>query len=185
VASNFVEIGGETSPDAFDGGGSRWFVVCSRPHFEKRSLAHLRHQGFRCFLPLHEKTVRHARQFRVVQAPLFPRYLFVRLDLERERWRSVAGTVGVSNLIMEGERPKPIPGAIVEELMALADRSGLVAIAPRLEVGGAVRLVSGPFAGMVGELLALDDDGRVRVLMNVLGLGTIVRAERIGLVPAA
>jgi transcription elongation factor/antiterminator RfaH len=185
VESSFVEMCGEISPNACEGARSRWFVVCSRPHCEKRALAHLLNQKFKCFLPLHEKTVRHARQFRAVQAPLFPRYLFVRLNLEQDRWRSVAGTVGVSNLIMEGDRPKPIPDAIVEELIALADRSGLVSVAPRLEVGGAVRLVTGPFAGMVGELLALDDDGRVRVLMNILGLGTVVRAERVGLVPAA
>jgi transcriptional antiterminator RfaH len=164
---------------------TRWYVVHTRPHFEKRALAHLRHQGFVSFLPLHQKTVRHARQFRAVQAPLFQRYLFVRLDLDRDRWRSVAGTVGVSHLIMEGERPKPIPAAVVDELVALADPSGIVSVAPRLELGGVVRLVTGPFAGMVGELLALDDDGRVRVLMNILGIGTVVRAESVGLVPAA
>jgi transcription antitermination factor NusG len=86
---------------------------------------------------------------------------------------------------MEGDRPKPVSGGVVDELLALANRSGLVPVAPRLEVGGAVRLVTGPFAGLVGELLALDDDGRVRVLMNILGIGTVVRAERVGLVPAA
>jgi transcription elongation factor/antiterminator RfaH len=185
-----VELGGSkmgvgmlrgTRPEA----GARWFVICSRPHCEKRAVAHLRNQHFECFLPLHDKTVRHARQFRTVQAPLFPRYLFIRLDLERDRWRSVAGTIGVSHLIMEGDRPKPVSGGVVGELLALANRSGLVPVAPRLEVGGAVRLVTGPFAGLVGELLALDDDGRVRVLMNILGIGTVVRAERVGLVPAA
>jgi transcription elongation factor/antiterminator RfaH len=163
----------------------RWFVACSRPHAEKRASAHLRNQNFQCFLPLHEKTIRHARQFRLVQAPLFPRYLFVKLDLERDRWRSVLGTQGVSNLIMEGERPKPIRPGVVETLLAAADQAGLIGRPPELRIGAAVRLQTGPLAGLVGELLTLDDNGRVSVLMSLLGSPTIVRSTRLGLVPAA
>jgi transcription elongation factor/antiterminator RfaH len=163
----------------------RWFVVCSRPNCEKRALAHLRNQDFACFLPLHDKTVRHARQFRVVQAPLFPRYLFVRLDLERDRWRSVLGTHGVSNLIMEGERPKPARPGVVEDLLAATSHDGLISKSPELRVGDAVRLQTGPLSGFVGELLTLDEDGRVSVLMSLLGSPTVIRSRQLGLVPAA
>ncbi len=163
----------------------RWFVVCARPHCEKRAYAHLKNQGFSCFVPLHLKTVRHSRQFRSVQAPLFPRYLFVKLDLERDRWRSVLGTQGVSALIMEGERPKPVRPGVVETLLAAADAAGLIGRPPELRIGAAVRLQTGPLAGLVGELLTLDENGRVSVLMSLLGSPTIVRSTRLGLVPAA
>jgi transcription elongation factor/antiterminator RfaH len=165
--------------------GERWFVVCARPHGEKRAHAHLKNQDFGCFLPLHSKTVRHARQFRSVLAPLFPRYLFVKLDLARDRWRSILGTQGVSNLIMEGERPKPVRPGVVEALSAAADQAGLIGRPPELRIGAAVRLQTGPLAGLVGELLTLDDNGRVSVLMSLLGSPTIVRSTRLGLVPAA
>ena len=65
-----------------------------------------------------EKTIRHARQLRTVQAPLFPGYLFVILDLERDRWLSVRSTFGVSRLITTQDgRPIPVPGGIVESLI--------------------------------------------------------------------
>lgn len=164
--------------------GLRWYVIHTQPNREFRAFAHLGYQGFRSFLPYHHKTVRHARRFRAVRAPLFPRYCFVQFDLGRDRWRSVNGTVGVSRLIMEGEMPKPVQSGIVEELMAVADATGLVSLGSKLRPGESVRLVTGPFAGLVGELLELDDAGRVRVLLDVLSNRITVRASQVGLVPA-
>jgi transcriptional antiterminator RfaH len=88
------------------------------------------------------------------------------------------------HLIMEGERPKPVRSEIVAELMAAADASGVISTAPEVRPGSRVRFATGPFAGLVGTLLALDDDGRVRVLLEVLGSEVPVRAAGIGLVSA-
>lgn len=163
----------------------RWYVVCAQPHGETRAFAHLTRQGFQTFLPLYRKTIRHARQFRTVNAPLFPRYLFVSLDLDRDRWRSVNGTFGVSSLIMEGERPKTVRRDVVENLIAATDPGGLISAGHDLQPGEKVRFASGPFAGLVGELLALDEAGRVRVLLEVMGAQVPVRTNRVGMVSAA
>lgn len=165
--------------------GSRWFVVHTQPKRETRAYTHLSQQGFRAFLPYLRKTVRHARQFRSVNAALFPRYLFVSLDLERDRWRSVNSTFGVSHLIMEGDRPKPINSDIVESLMAASDRDSVLSIGPDVRPGARVRFSSGPFSGLAGILLDLDANGRVRVLLEVMGGQVPVRAEDAVLVSAA
>ena len=78
-------------------GNERWFLVHTLPHNERRAALHLGAQGFRTHFPTIEKTIRHARQLRTVRAPLFPRYLFLILNLERDRWLSVQGTFGPSN----------------------------------------------------------------------------------------
>ena len=103
-------------------GAERWYVAHTLPRRELGAKKQLEFQGYRTFLPLHFKTVRHARQFRTVKAPFFPRYLFVSLDLSRDQWRSVNGTFGVASLIMEGERPKPVPRGVVEALEGFAGR---------------------------------------------------------------
>jgi len=46
---------------------------------------------------------------RAVESSFFPRYLFVVLDLERDRRRSVNGTFAVSWLGMCSDLPKPAP----------------------------------------------------------------------------
>lgn len=166
-------------------GVARWSVVYTQPHRERRAHAHLQNQGFRSFLPLLRKTVRHARQFRVQLAPLFPRYLFVELMIGRDRWTSIRGTFGVSHLMMDGEQPRAVPAGVVETLLEMSDATGLMTLDASLKPGQPVRITTGPFAGLVGKLASLDDDGRVRVLLDVLGTDVLVSAARVGLVPAA
>jgi transcriptional antiterminator RfaH len=165
---------------------SRWYVVHTRQHAERRVADHLRAQGFAVFLPLQNRTIRHARQFRTKAAPLFTRYLFVRLTEGRDRWRSVNGTFGVSHLVMEGDRPKPVPAGVVEELIAFADSVGVLSSAPVLKSGEMVRIVRGPLTGFVGRLLSLDETHRVRLLVEILGNSTPVEmSAEAGLVSAA
>ena len=156
----------------------------SRSCRELTAAANLRWQGYPTFLPVHAKTVRHARRFRSVRAAFFPGYLFVQLTIGRDRWRSVNGTVGVAHMIMEGERPKPVPPGVVEALIAAADGAGCLAVHPQLQCGEMARVVSGPFAGLVGRLTALDEGKRVAILLDVLGTGVSVAATRLGLVAA-
>src|SRR5215472_2009038 len=147
----------------------RWYVVHSLPFAEARAEAQLRIQGFRTFQPKRHKTVRHARRLRTVEAPYFPRYLFIILDLACDRWRSVNGTFGVSRLVMRGDQPHPVPRGVIEALIAAADARGILELSEQLRVGGPVRLMAGPFAEQLAVLDHLDDCGRVRVLLDILG----------------
>src|SRR5881394_1363063 len=88
----------------------RWFLVRARPKCEFKAEWNLGAQGFRTFLPKMEKTIRHARQLRTVRAPLFPGYLFVVLDLGRDRWLSIRSTIGVAQLFTSKDgHPVPVP----------------------------------------------------------------------------
>ena len=72
----------------------RWYVVHTAPNGEARATAHLRRQGFETFMPRFAKLRRHARRTEKILAPLFPRYLFIQMNLSVDRWRAVNGTVG-------------------------------------------------------------------------------------------
>lgn len=165
-------------------GAQRWHVVHTAPHREQGAAAQLRAQGYVVFLPKMLRTVRHARQLRTRLAPFFPRYLFIVLDPERDRWRSVNGTAGVSSLVMGADRPLPAPRGIVEALIARADAGECLRLDDRLQVGQSVRVMSGPFAEAVGRLSRLDSNDRVRVLLDILGGQTSVLLERAILVAA-
>ena len=58
---------------------------------------------------------------------------------------------------------------MVEALIAAADARGILQLADKLQVGGQVRLMAGPFAEQLAILDDLDDTGRVRVLLDILG----------------
>jgi transcriptional antiterminator RfaH len=155
------------------GSHSRWYAVQTLACREAGAAIQLGGQGFRVFLPQFLKTARHARKIRTVRASLFPGYLFVSLDLERDRWRSVNGTINVSRLVMAGDRPLAVPIGIVERLIACVDGTGVCRLDGDLREGQRVRVTSGPFSELLGRIASLDDRGRARVLLEIMG-GTVV-----------
>ena len=50
------------------GSATRWYVVHTRPHQERRAEANLVRQGFRTWLPVMERSRRHARRIDTVCA---------------------------------------------------------------------------------------------------------------------
>jgi len=166
-------------------GNERWFVAHTLPKSEWKAELHLGAQGFRTFQPQIRKTIRHARQLKTVRAPLFPRYLFVILDLERDRWLSVRSTVGVSFLFSSRDgRPVPVPIGIVESLIERSDDT-LTRLDNDLVKGQQVRVLTGPFVDFIGTLDRLSAAGRVRVLLQLMGTAVPVTLHRSALAPAA
>jgi hypothetical protein len=49
--------------------------------------------------------------------------------LERQRWRSINGMIGVRSLVMQGERPACCPTGLVERMIEMTDTDGLVRLA--------------------------------------------------------
>src|SRR4030081_3768361 len=164
-------------------GNERWFLVHTLPKCEQKADMRLRAQGFRCYLPLFEKTVRHARKLRTVRAPLFPRYLFPGLGVARDSWSPVRGTIGVSRLFSGQEgRPVPVPVGVVESLIERSD-GNLTRLDTGLVKGQHVRILRGPFADLVGTLARLDAAGRVQVLLEMMGTEVPVTLHRSALAP--
>ena len=157
------------APSQTDDDARRWYVVQTNVRSEALAEEQLRAQGFRTFAPRIQKTVRHARKLRSVRAPAFPGYLFVQLDLGRERWRSVNGTRGVTRLIMAGALPAPAPRGVVETIISYVDEAGIAHFERDLQPGQAVRIKDGPLADAVGRLVRTDGAGRVQVLLEIMG----------------
>lgn len=149
----------------------RWYAAYTRPQAETRAGRELRQQGFEAFLPLERRLRRHARRTDTVLRPLFPRYLFVALDIERQRWRAVDGTRGIVHLVRRGELPAPVPVGVVEDLRARADAEGTVPVETLalFAPGQKLQVVAGPFAGHTGRYESLTADQRVVLLLELLG----------------
>lgn len=160
-------------------GGSEWFVAQTQPRKERMAERHLANQDFRPFLPSIRRTRRSGSRFESVLEPMFPGYIFVSVDIEAQRWRSVNGTLGVTRLLTDGDRPLPVRGGFVDALRARADHQGIIGDAPTaaLRPGDIVRFRGGPFADMVGRIASLPTAERVNVLLQVLGREVIVCAD--------
>ena len=127
--------------------GARWYVVQTQPRAEHKAAAHLGRQGFGSYLPQYLKKRRHARRVETVAAPLFPRYLFVAVDIAAQRWRSIQSTIGVARLVCNGDAPAPVPEAILTAIKQREDERGFVRLErrPLFALGDSIRVLDGVF----------------------------------------
>jgi len=152
-------------------GGSRWFVAQTHPHCEIKASVHLERQGFVSYLPRFLKRRRHARRVEQIAAPLFPRYLFVSIDLTAQRWRSIESTIGVSRLIGHGDFPTPVPQPVVDAIRSREGADGLVQLLrqPQFAPGDKIRVIEGALYGCCGLYEGMSSRDRVAVLLDLLG----------------
>ena len=148
-----------------------WYAVQTKAHAEIKASEHLQRQGFQVYLPRYLKRRRHARVIDAVVAPLFPRYLFVKIDIAAQRWRSIQSTVGVSRLVYQGEYPAVVPDCVLGQIKAREDSRGIIQIDHQVTFasGDKIRVVDGAFADSVGLFDRMSDDERVTVLLELLG----------------
>ena len=149
----------------------RWFVAHTHPHSEGKATAHLNRQGFEIYLPRYLKRRRHARRIETVAAPLFPRYLFVAIDLNAQRWRSIYSTIGISRLVCNGDDPTPVPAGVVEALKGREDTNGFIKLdsRPRFRAGDKIRVLEGAFSSCLGLFEGMAERERIAILLDLLG----------------
>jgi transcriptional antiterminator RfaH len=161
----------ETSPLAAIDLARRWYVVQTHVHSELKASQHLRRQGFDIYLPRYIKQRRHARRIEQVATPLFPRYVFVGIDMTTQRWHAIKSTVGVTRLVTNGDAPAAVPHGVVEGLRRREDSNGFVLLdhRPRFAPGDKVRIAQGTFCDCLGLFEGLSGKERSAILLDLLG----------------
>ena len=146
-----------------------WFVVQTQPRAEEKARWHLGNQNITTYLPRYRRPVRHARRVGFSMRPLFPGYLFVQLDPQACRWRSINGTIGVLQILSDGNVPLALPDSAIEEIKAREDENGAVKLRPSFTRGQAVRLLQGALTDVDGLFEEARDENRVVLLVSLLG----------------
>ena len=151
--------------------GVRWYVVQTQVNGESRAAQNLLRQGFEVYLPRYLKRRRHARKVDFTARPLFPRYMFVAIDMATQRWRSVQSTFGVSRLVTNGDDPATLPDGVVEALRSRENDKGFIRLdsKPVFAPGDKVRVLAGAFMDSAGLFSGLADHDRVSILLDLLG----------------
>jgi transcriptional antiterminator RfaH len=156
-----------------------WYVVQTQVNAEAKAARNLIRQGFEIYLPRYLKRRSHARKIEKVAAPLFPRYLFVRIDMATQRWWPIQSTSGVSRLVCNGPDPAPVAQQVLSSLKAREDESGYVKLdqRPKFALGEKVRVVAGVFAENLGLFDGQADRDRIAILLDLLGRKVRVSIE--------
>ena len=140
-----------------------WFAVCTVPRHEKRVALFLAQRQVEHFLPLYQVSHRWKNGCTAqLELPLFPGYLFVRID-QKQRI-PVLGLPGVISFVGTRGGPSELNEPEIETL-----RSGLhlqrAEPYPQLAIGQHVHIKRGPLSGMAGVMVR--NAAGLRVVLTV------------------
>jgi len=149
---------------------TRWYVIQTKPGNEHRVEINLCNQGIETFLPLFESN--QYFQGSIVQKvkPLFSNYLFARLNIELHYYK-VKWTRGVSKILGTGDKPVPVSENVIQTIKKRIGENNLVRLEEEWKEGDNVQITSGPFKELIGVFQKkMSDKGRVRILLNLIGV---------------
>jgi len=153
-----------------------WFALQVRSLREKRVGCLLKDKGYAEFVPLYRARRRWSDRVKEIELPLFPGYLFCRLD---PRYRlPVLTTPGVMNIVGTGKTPIPVLDSEVEAIQTIV-RSGQDALPWNfLQVGHLVWVEEGPLQGLEGILVEFRKRHRLVVSVTLLQRSVAVEVDR-------
>ncbi len=164
----------------------RWYLVYTKLRQEHVARTNLLRQGYETYLPLIRELRRRQGRRMPEVAPMFPRYLFVRLDTRTDNWAPIRSTLGVVSLVRFGQQPALVPDDLIGLLREREDSEGLQVLPPEIfRPGARVRIMAGALAGYEGIFLAPTGRERVVILLDFLGQHTRVAVARHCLAPVS
>jgi transcriptional antiterminator RfaH len=144
-----------------------WAAVNVKPNQANKAEANLMRQGLVIFAPRIKITKRQQNRFIHRFDLFFPGYIFVHIDTTTDDARKVRSTYGVSNIVRVGDNIGALPDAFIEAMRNSTHEMHNQASVD-LTPGQKVEIVSGPFAGLVAELIKVDANQRVKCLFGLI-----------------
>lgn len=153
-------------------GGLRWYTIRAKHGKEVVVENKLKNLNLEVFLPWLRSRRRVGSRYQWLLVPLFPGYLFCRLDLFLSG-KSARYVPGVKDFVRFGNRIPEVEG---DAIRTIQDRcpNGVAQIKPKIyRAGEPVIIKEGPFSGFEGVFdREMKGSDRVAVLLELLGRRT-------------
>ena len=150
-----------------------WYVVYTKPKWEKKVAEQLRNKGIECYCPLITQVRQWSDRKKKVEVPLFNSYVFVQLpDSDRNL---VFQSVGVVRYLFWLGKPAIVRDeeiSIIKKWLNPAECNDVSVIS--FEVGDAIQLDSGPFSNHKAIVKEVTNTHYVMVLES---LGCVLKMK--------
>jgi transcription antitermination factor NusG len=151
---------------------TRWYAAYTYPRHEKAVMKQLESKSIEAFLPLFLTENRWKDRRVQIQNPLFPGYVFTRINLsERNR---VLAIPGVIRMLSFNGLPAPIDDSEIEAVRLCMERGAPLEPYPFLEIGDRVRVRSGVLKGLEGLISRCKDERRLIVPISLINQSVAV-----------
>ena len=153
-----------------------WYLIHTKPRQEALALTNLSRQGFECYMPMLRLQKIRQRKTALVAEPMFPRYLFIRLDTSGsgQSWSPIRSTLGVNQLVRFGGQPAKVDGQLIDLIRSREQGTQAQAL---FLAGDNVTVADGPFAGLEAIYQNTDAESRSMILLNILSKPVAMRID--------
>jgi transcription antitermination factor NusG len=143
-----------------------WYGLRVRSRHEQVAATVLRGKGYEPFLPSYKVQRRWTDRIKDTELPLFPGYVFCRMDVANRL--PVLTSTGVVGIVGIGKIPEPIDEGEIAAIWAVM-RSGLPALPwPFVHAGDSVRVEFGPLRGVQGVVKSFNERRRLVVSVTLM-----------------
>ena len=158
-----------------------WFALRIRSRWENATSELLQGKGLETLLPTYTIKRRWSDRYKVVEAPLFPGYVFCRFDIHNRL--PVMITPGVISVVGRGKTPIAVDETEIQAIQA-AIHSGIhIEPWPYLEIGNRVRIKGDVLDGMEGILTSIKGNHRVVISVTLLQRSVALEIDRARVLP--
>ena len=162
----------------FDMEGQRWYALAVKPQHEFRVFEGLKGLGeIEGFLPTYKDKRLWSDRVKILDAPLFPGYVFARFEYPARRV-PVLRVAGVKSIVGFGQAPSPLAEEEIGTIQTLVSSTFPVRPWPFLRAGQRVRITHGPLSGVEGIILEQKDEWRMVVSVELLQRSVSVLLDR-------
>jgi transcription antitermination factor NusG len=159
-----------------------WYALQVASRCEKAVASGLDLRGYSGFLPMYRSRRKWSDRFEDVDLPLFPGYVFCRVDVSRRL--PVLRIPGVVRIVGLGKTPVPVDDDEIAAVEAVV-RSGLLTRpCPFLKVGQTVTIEEGPLRNVSGILTEIRGSQQLIVSVTLLQRSLAVAVPRSSIRPA-
>ena len=152
----------------------QWYVAYTYSKFERKVLKQVVDAGYEAYLPVHKVYRKWSDRVKQIEMPLFPSYLFINtLECCLHELKDMAG---IAQFVAFGGKYATIRNQEIQLIKDLVQQGKDVVARPELlKVGQRVRVVRGPFRGLVGVLEKRS--GKNRLVVNIDSLRQNISVE--------
>ena len=143
-----------------------WFALQVKQRYEQLTATALRNKGYEEFLPLYKCRRRWSDRIKQLDLPLFPGYLFCKLDPTNRL--PILTTPGVVLIVGIGKVPVPVEESEIAAVRSIVASQLPAQPWPFLRAGQRVRIDNGPLRGVEGMFLNHKNQFRLVVSVTIL-----------------
>ena len=149
---------------------TNWYVVHTYSGYENAvkddieatiKSRNLQEQITEVLVPTEEVTIirsgKESKKGKPTPRKLYPGYVFINMEMTDDTWYVIRNTRGVTGFVGPGSKPVPLSAEEMDKML----NAGRNSVEADIEVGDWVRIVTGPWQDMEGEVIEVNLDERL------------------------